>query len=260
MNVADQFLRLYHIVRKLRGPDGCPWDQKQTAQSLRSHLLEEVYETIEAVDSSNPLDVEEELGDVYLLVTMLGIIYEEDGAFTVADSLSVICEKLIRRHPHVFSDSDIPATTEEVVDLWNRIKVEEEGKRPKDLLLDAVSSALPSLERADKLQKEAAKVGFDWPNLDGVLEKLHEEIGEVQSEIAVPSPDPQAVEEEIGDLLFSAINVSRFLGVDPSIALHGANQKFCRRFGVVETELKVRGISLEDATLDQMEEIWDTLR
>ncbi len=260
MTIADEFLRLYDIVRKLRGPDGCPWDQKQTAESLRSHLLEEVYETIEAVDSPDPRDVEEELGDVYLLVTMLGIIYEEDGAFTVADALTVICEKLIRRHPHVFSDSETPTTTDEVVDLWNRIKVEEEGKRPKDLLLDAVSSALPSLERAEKLQKEAAKVGFDWPRLEGVLGKLNEEIGEVQTEIAVPCPNPQAVEEEIGDLLFSAINVSRFLGVDPSIALHRANQKFATRFGVVETELKSRGVSLENATLDQMEEIWNTLR
>jgi len=259
MHVADRFLKLYDIVRTLRGPEGCPWDQKQTAHSLRSHLLEEVYETIEAVDAGEPLDVREELGDVYLLVTMLGVIYEEDGAFTVADALSVIGEKLIRRHPHVFGDSDA-VTSDEVVDQWNRIKVEEEGKRPKDLLLDSVSSALPSLERADKLQKMAAKVGFDWPTFAGVMDKLREEMGEVEAEVAGATPNTDAVEEEIGDLLFSAVNVARFAGVDPSIALHLANQKFSRRFGIIETELKARGISLAEATLEQMEQIWNTLR
>ncbi len=259
MSVADQFLKLYDIVCTLRAPDGCPWDQKQTARSLSSHLLEEVYETIEAVEARSSQDVQEELGDVYLLVTMLGVIYEEEDAFTVADALTVICEKLIRRHPHVFGNSTV-TTADEVVDQWNEIKVEMEGRRPKDLLLDSVSNALPSLERAEKLQKKAAKVGFDWPSLAGVIAKLREEIGEVESEISRPHPNSDAVEEEIGDLLFSAVNVARFVGLDPSIVLHRANQKFSRRFGAIETELKARGVSLENATLDQMEEIWDTLR
>lgn len=259
MTLSDQFLKLYEIVRTLRAPGGCPWDQKQTGRSLRSHLLEEVYETIEAVDSGVSSDIREEIGDVFLLVVMLGVIYEEDGAFTVAESLSVICEKLIRRHPHVFGDPAV-VTSEEVVDQWNRIKVEEEGKRAKDQLLDSVSSALPSLERANKLQKTAAKVGFDWPDLKGVLMKLHEEIAEVEAEVARSAVNADAVEEEIGDLLFSAVNVSRFVGVDPSVALHRANQKFSTRLGIVETELKKRGISLEDATLSQMEEVWNTLR
>ena len=259
MSVADRFLKLYDIVSTLRAPDGCPWDQKQTAQSLCSHLLEEVYETIEAVDMGGSQDIQEELGDVYLLVTMLGVIYEEDGAFTVADALSGICEKLIRRHPHVFGESTV-TTPDEVVDQWNQIKIEVEGRRPKDLLLDSVSRALPSLERADRLQKEAGRVGFDWPNLTGVMEKLREEIREVESEISGPQPDFNAVEEEIGDLLFSAVNVARFVGVNPSIALHRANQKFFKRFQTIETQLKARGISLGDATLEQMEEIWNTLR
>lgn len=259
MSVADQFLKLYEIVSTLRAPDGCPWDQKQTVRSLCSHLLEEVYETIEAVDAGSPQEVQEELGDVYLLVTMLGVIYEEEGAFTVADALTVICEKLIRRHPHVFAKSTV-TTPDEVVDQWNEIKVEVEGRRPKDLLLDSVSNALPSLERAEKLQKKAAKVGFDWPSLAGVIDKLREEIGEVESEMSKPHPNSDAVEEEIGDLLFSAVNVARFVGANPSIVLHRANQKFSRRFGTIETELKARGISLKNATIEQMEEIWDTLR
>ncbi len=259
MSVADQFLKLYDIVCTLRAPDGCPWDQKQTAQSLCSHLLEEVYETIEAVDIGVPQDIQEELGDVYLLLTMLGVVYEEDDVLTVADALSVICEKLIRRHPHVFGKSAV-TTPNEVVDQWNQIKIEVEGRRPKDLLLDSVSNALPSLERADGLQRQAAKVGFDWPNLAGVMEKLREEIGEVELEILKPHPNSDAVEEEIGDLLFSAVNVARFVGVNPSIVLHRANQKFFKRFGTIETQLKARGISLEDATLEQMEEIWNSLR
>ena len=259
MSVSDEFLKLYDIVCRLRAPDGCPWDRKQTTRSLSSHLLEEVYETIEAIDAGGSQDVQEELGDVYLLVTMLGVIYEENGAFTVADALSIICEKLIRRHPHVFGESAV-TTPDEVVDQWNQIKVQVEGRRPKDLLLDSVSNALPSLERADKLQKQAAKVGFDWPDLAGVMEKLREEIGEVESEILKPHPNSEAVEEEIGDLLFSAVNVARFVGVNPSIVLHRANQKFFKRFGTIETQLKARGISLEDATLEQMEEIWNTLR
>jgi nucleoside triphosphate diphosphatase len=259
MNVSDQFLQLYDIIRTLRGPEGCPWDREQTAASLRGALLEETYEAIEAIDSGDVLHVREELGDVYLIVTMLGIIYEESSDFTVAQALSIIVDKLVRRHPHVFGDATVDSP-DEVIDQWNRIKVEEEGKRPKDRLLDAVSNALPPLERAYKLQKKAAKVGFDWPSFDGVLAKLHEEISEVQSELQASPVNGEAVEEEIGDLLFSAINASRFLGVDPSLALHRANQKFSARFGTVESQLKERGRSLQESSLDDMEEIWNSLR
>jgi nucleoside triphosphate diphosphatase len=259
MNVSDRFLKLYDIIRTLRSPDGCSWDREQTPESLRGALLEETYEVIEAIDSGDLEHVREELGDVYLIVTMLGVIFEEAGSFSVAESLSIIVEKLVRRHPHVFGDS-VVESPDEIIDQWNRIKVEEEGKRPKDRWLDSVSKALPSLERAYKLQKKAAKTGFDWPDISGVVAKLHEEIAEVQSELSAPQPDTIAIEEEVGDLLFSAVNVSRFLGVDPSLALHRANQKFSSRFGTVESQLKQRGSSLESASLDDMEEIWNSLR
>jgi tetrapyrrole methylase family protein/MazG family protein len=259
MAVADAFLRLYEIVRALRAPDGCAWDRSQTPESLREHLLEETYETIEAVDSGDAPGVCEELGDVYLLVTMMGIIYEEHGSFTVEDALVEICEKLVRRHPHVFGDSDAE-THDEIIDQWNRIKVEQEGKRRKDALLDGVSTALPSLERANKLQRKAAKVGFDWPNLEGVVGKLHEEVDEVLAAASQGDADGETpsreLESEVGDLLFSAVNVARFLRVDPSIALHRANQKFVRRFGEIERTLNAQGSNLEEANLSEMERIW----
>lgn len=255
MQTPSAFQRLYEIIGTLRGTNGCPWDREQTPESLRGNLLEETYETIEAIDSGNARDIEEELGDVYLLITMIGVIFEERGSFSVASVLETICEKLIRRHPHVFGDSAV-STTAEVTNQWNRIKVEQEGKREKDQHLDAVSSALPPLERAYRLQERAAKVGFDWPDVSGVLEKLHEEIDEVLAELPGSEERSPALESEVGDLLFSAVNVARYLRVDPSVALHGANQKFVRRFGAVEAGLRAAGTNLANASLDEMDRLW----
>jgi len=267
MSVSEAYLRLYDIVVTLRGPHGCPWDRKQTAESLRGALIEEAYETIEAINNGDTSHAREELGDVYLIVTMLGRIFEEAGAFTVEETLEHISEKLVRRHPHVFSDATV-SDADDVVAQWDRIKVEQEGKRAKDRYLDSVSSALPPLERAAKLQKRASKVGFDWPAFQGVIAKLQEEISEVtalvdpsgsQASTPVDAP-PESVEEEIGDLLFSAVNAARYLDVDPSLALHRANQKFYDRFARIEEVLQQQGRSLEDASLEEMDAIWNTMR
>lgn len=261
MKLEQQFRELYDILLKLRSPEGCPWDREQTPASLRAQLLEETYEAIHAVDTGDTDHVREELGDLYLLVTFLAVMYEEDDSFTVSDALESINQKLVRRHPHVFSDADVGSSSD-VIEQWDEIKVREEGKRRKDLLLDSVSSALPALERANKLQKKAASVGFDWPTVEGVLEKLDEEIDEVRTELHDHDPQGTApavsdrLEEEIGDLLFSAVNVARHIGVDPSIALHKANEKFMERFAGVEKHFRGSGRDLASATLEQMEEIW----
>ena len=258
MNVPDSFSRLYDVIRTLRSPNGCPWDQKQTPQSLRSSLVEETYEAIDAIDSGDDSHVSEELGDLYLLVTFLAVMYEEDDSFTVAETLSGICEKLVRRHPHVFGDASV-ADADEVLEQWNRIKTEDEGRPRKDQFLDTVSDRLPSLERSFALQRRAAEVGFDWPDASGVFDKLAEETLEVRSELENKAPH-QDLEAEVGDLLFSAINVARYLGVDPSIALHKTNQKFKTRFADVENKIRERGKNLKDTTLAEMEEIWNTHR
>lgn len=266
MSATQAFERLYEIIVRLRAPDGCPWDREQTPSTMRRHLLEETYESIEAIESDRTEDVREELGDLYLLVTMIARMYEEDGRFSVADSLDTISQKLVRRHPHVFGESSVEST-EDVLDQWQRIKVEQEGKRAKTGALDGVSRALPSLERAYKLQRKAAKVGFDWPDLAGVRAKLHEEIDEVVDAAGGPSAlstprraDDTAdaeLEREVGDMLFSAVNFARFLGVDPSTALNRANTKFTDRFHHVERELARSGKEPAAEHFELMDELWN---
>jgi len=254
MSTPDAFERLHSIIRTLRSPEGCPWDREQTPESLRGNLLEEAYELVEAVDEKDPAHVREEAGDLYLLVTMIAHMYEERGLFTVAESLDSISEKLIRRHPHVFADSDA-STPDAVIRQWNEIKETVEGRRPKDSVLDSVSRALPPLERAYKLQKKAAKAGFDWTDVEDVLGKLREEIAETEE--ARDSGNPAAVEAEIGDILFSAVNLSRFLGVDPSVALHGAVERFSRRFRYVEKGMAREGLPLSADNMARMDALWN---
>lgn len=268
MTAQEAFQDLYEIVVRLRAPDGCPWDREQTPSTLRRHLLEETYECIEAIESKSASDIEEELGDLYMLVTMLGRIYEEQRDFNVADVLETVAKKLVRRHPHVFGNA-VVESSDEVVDQWQRIKTEQEGKRAKTGHLDSVSRALPALERAYKLQRRAAKVGFDWPALSGVCDKLHEEIDEVIAEAwdgASPalestkrSDDTASddLEKEIGDMLFSAVNLARFLGVDPSTALNRTNNKFVERFHHVEEEMDRRGTEMSAEQLELMDRIWN---
>ena len=269
MSATEAFERLYDIIVRLRGPDGCPWDREQTPSTMRRHLLEETYESIEAIESDRTEDIREELGDLYLLVTMIARMYEEDDRFRVEDSLESIAEKLVRRHPHVFGAARVEST-DDVLDQWQRIKVEQEGKRAKTGVLDGVSRALPSLERAYKLQRKAANVGFDWPDLSGVRDKLHEEIDEVVEAAGGPSAlatprraDDTAhaeLEREVGDMLFSAVNLARYLGVDPSTALNRANTKFTERFHHVERELGLSGKEPAAEHFELMDELWNAAK
>jgi tetrapyrrole methylase family protein/MazG family protein len=257
------FGRLYSIIAKLRSPEGCPWDREQTPMSLRGNIIEETYELVEAIDSGDAPHVREEAGDLYLLATMVAYMHEESGAFSVADVLDAISAKLVRRHPHVFADS-VASTPDAVIRQWNDIKEKVEGRRRKDSLLDEVSRALPPLERAYKVQKKAAKAGFDWTRAADVWDKAREELAEAEHACAALAAERGAaegarsrVEEELGDLLFSAVNLSRFLGVDPAIALHGAIEKFSRRFRHVEKRMTEAGRPLAAEQMALMDSFWN---
>jgi tetrapyrrole methylase family protein/MazG family protein len=248
---ASAFNGLYETIVRLRAPGGCPWDREQTPSSLRGDLIEETYECIEAIDEKEGNHIKEELGDLFLLVTMLSYMHEQEGLFTVAGVLEGVTAKLIRRHPHVFAETKVKDSTE-VLQNWAKIKVEQEGRKPKDSVLDEVSTALPPLDRAWKLQKKAAKAGFDWPDLNGVLGKLEEEFAEVK-EARLQSH----IEEELGDLLFSAVNLCRFLKVEPSVALQRTNAKFVKRFKYVEQEMKKAGKEMLPENLSVMDCYWE---
>jgi tetrapyrrole methylase family protein / MazG family protein len=255
---AAAFGRLYSIVARLRAPDGCPWDREQTPKSLRSGVVEEAYELVEAIDEGDAAHVAEEAGDLFLLATMIPYMHEESGDFSVADVLAGIGDKLVRRHPHVFGDATAE-TPDAVLRQWNEIKEKVEGRRKKDSLLDEVSRALPPLERACKLQKKAAKVGFDWAESGAVWAKAREELEESEAacKAAAESGDRDGLEEELGDLLFSAVNLSRFLKVDPAIALNAANEKFSRRFRYVEKRMAESGMSLSPENMERMDAFWN---
>jgi tetrapyrrole methylase family protein/MazG family protein len=254
---ASAFEGLYKTLARLRGEDGCPWDREQTPASLRGNLIEETYECIEAIDEQESGHIREELGDLFLLVTMLSYMYEQEGLFTVAAVLEGITEKLIRRHPHVFGETRVEDSAGALRN-WAKIKVEQEGRRPKDSALDEVSAALPPLERAWKLQKKAAGAGFDWPGIDGVLGKFEEELAEVKEALLQTGGGAsRRVEEELGDLLFSAVNLCRFLKVEPSVALQGANAKFTKRFKYVEQEMKNAGAEMLPGNLAAMDRYWE---
>jgi len=273
MNVDKTFQALYETIIKLRSPEGCKWDREQNPSTLRGALIEETYECLEAIDENDPGHIAEELGDLFLLATMISYMHEQEGKFSVADVLSKVNEKLIRRHPHVFGDVKVKDTAE-ILDNWNVIKIEQEGRRPKDSLLDEVKSSLPPTERAYALQKKAAKAGFDWPDMDGVISKIKEELDEaraaaVSGSVCMASNgiagdsviDSGAaagkIEEELGDLLFSAINLCRFLKVEPSAALRRTNSKFVNRFKYVEKKMKEQGNEMKKENLEIMDKFWE---
>jgi tetrapyrrole methylase family protein / MazG family protein len=242
------------VIRRLRAPDGCPWDKEQNPQSLRGSLIEEAYEAVEAINEKDPAHIREELGDVFLLVMMISYMHEQENLFTVSDVLNELSAKLIRRHPHVFGDSTA-ADSEAVLKQWADIKVNVEGRKPKDSLLDQVSHALPPLERAYKIQKKAAKVGFDWEKAEDVWAKAREELAEAEE--ACKTESRERLEEEVGDLLYSVVNVARYLNVDPMLALHGTIEKFCRRFKHVEAGIKADGLEMSKENFRRMDELWD---
>jgi tetrapyrrole methylase family protein/MazG family protein len=260
MTESEAFKNLYDVVARLRGPGGCPWDREQNPRSLRGDLIEETYECVEAIDENDGDHIREELGDLYLLVTMLAYMHEEAGAFTVADTLGGIAEKLIRRHPHVFGETKVKDSAE-VLRNWAKIKVEQEGRKPKDSVLDEVSRGLPPLDRSFKLQKKAAKAGFDWPAVQEVIGKVREELGEVEEAIAANSGGgtkaAEDLEAELGDLVFSVVNLCRFLKSDPSVALQRTNVKFEKRFKHVEKKMTESGREMKREDLALMDRYWD---
>ncbi|RYD65313.1 MAG: nucleoside triphosphate pyrophosphohydrolase [Verrucomicrobiaceae bacterium] len=253
---GQQLERLRAIMHRLRAPGGCPWDAEQTHDSLVSNLIEEAYETVDAIQRNDLEHLREELGDLLLQVVFHSELAQESGRFDLDDVARGISDKLVRRHPHVFAASDA-ATTDAVLQQWDQIKRNEKGTE-EEAYLHGTGKGLPALLRASKLQKKAAKVGFDWPTQSGVLAKIREEV--VELEAAVDEQDLKAVDEEIGDLLFSVVNLVRFRKLDPEMVLAAANEKFERRFGDMEQRLKAAGISLEDATVDQMDDAWEAAK
>ena len=243
---------LEEIVRILRAPGGCPWDAEQTHQSIRRNLLEEAYEAVEAIDEGSPEHLEEELGDVLLQVVMHARMEQEAGRFDLDGVADGICKKLIYRHPHVFGDVAVSGTGE-VLSNWEALKRKEKGQATNTDALEAVARALPALWRAEKVQKKARKAGFDWPDVSGALDKLSEELEELKTAAA----EGTNVEEELGDLLFSAVNAARFLKVDPEDALNGATDKFIGRFRKVEAQAAAQGKAMEDMGLEELDALWE---
>ncbi len=253
---ARQLERLRAIIHRLRAPGGCPWDAEQTHRSLVPNLIEEAYETVDTIRRDDMDHLREELGDLLLQVFIHSEIAEEEGDFDVGAVARGVCDKLVRRHPHVFGESDA-TTSEAVLRQWDEIKRGEKGHEEKPFL-HGVGKGLPAILKAFKLQKKAAKVGFDWPTQLGVLSKIREELAELIA--AVDEPDMEAIDEEIGDLLFAVVNLARHRGSDPEIILAAANAKFERRFGEMERRLREMGTPLAEATLDEMEEQWQVAK
>jgi MazG family protein len=254
MPASTAFEELVEVMARLRGPDGCPWDREQTLESLRSYLLEETYELLEALDKGDPAALKEELGDLLLEVVFLAQVCREKGLFHIDDVAQGIRDKLVRRHPHVFQDS--PAgSPREALRRWEEIKNQEKhDKSPDASLLDGVPAHQPALLRAHRLSSKASLAGFDWKALDDLCTKVEEELAEFRQ--AAAAGDRAAMEEELGDLLFITANVGRFSKIDPEVALQAANRKFVSRFRHVERGLRGQGLEPGEATLPQMEALW----
>ena len=249
--------QLVAIVARLRAPGGCPWDREQTHASLRGGLLEEAYEVVAAIDASDDENLSEELGDLLLQSVFHAQIAAEEGRFTFDEVARGIAEKLIRRHPHVFGE-DHCADSAAVLRRWDEIKRAEKGRTAPESVLDGIPGALPALMRAEKVQKKAAKVGFDWDAAGPVIAKVREELAEVEAAIAGREPD--ALEEEIGDLLFSVVNLARKLRIDAEVALHRATNKFIARFRAVEALAHARSLEIGKLTLPELDVLWDEIK
>jgi MazG family protein len=268
VSAGQRFDRLVEIMRTLRSPDGCPWDREQTQASLRPFVLEETYEVLEAIESGSPSQLREELGDFLFEAVFLAQIADERGEFTIADAIDAICDKLVRRHPHVFAREagDQSLTPGQVVEKWETLKARERetsglpAKKP-GTTLSGVPKTLPSLLRAYEVSARAAAVGFDWARAQDVLDKIDEEVAELRREVESGATGHLSrAEEEMGDLLFAIANLSRKLGIEPEAALRRANEKFTTRFDAVEQAFTSRGESISDATLEQMEAEWQNVK
>jgi MazG family protein len=245
---------LLDIIRSLRAPDGCPWDRKQTPKSLKSCMVEEVAELLDAIDNDDQVNLLEELGDILMNVAFQAVLAEEAGHFTMREVLCEIIDKMVRRHPHVFSDIEVDSV-EDVMKVWAKAKASE-GKKEHASVLDGVPRSLSSLLTAREVQKKAAKYGFDWECQEQIIEKIDEEINELKE--AVRDGDEGLIDEEIGDLLFSVVNLSRFRKRASAEDLLGDTiKKFRTRFNFIEDELTEQQISLEDASIEMMEQLWN---
>ncbi len=249
-DVAD----LVDIVEMLRSPGGCPWDREQDHRSIRRDFLEETYEVIEAINKENRDMLLEELGDVLLQVVFHTQIEREKGSFQLSDVADGICKKMIERHPHVFGDVNVNSS-EQVLENWDVIKKRTKNQSSQTDSMLSIPREFPALMRADKVQKKASKVGFDWDSADGAFEKVSEELAELK--IAVEKGDKENTLEELGDLLFSVVNVSRFIKVDSEEALTVATDKFIDRFSKVEKMAQENGIDMKSASLDELDKLWD---
>jgi MazG family protein len=283
MTTGQRFERAVEIMHRLRAPGGCSWDREQTFDSIKKYTVEETYEVLEAIENRDWEELPSELGDLLLQVLFYAEMADEEGHFSINDVLETLSSKLVRRHPHVFGDVEAETSTE-VLKNWEAIKKQERAQKSAlekaedaepEPLLASVSSAMPALLEGLKLSKKAAHVGFDWPSIDGLFDKLHEEADELRREVErIPAPGPQPVgrgasgeavvpaelqgrlQDEVGDLLFTVVNLARYLKVDPESALRHTNRKFRRRFGHVERRMRDAGKELGEVSLEEMERHW----
>jgi tetrapyrrole methylase family protein/MazG family protein len=258
---AEEFKRLVELVSRLRAPGGCPWDREQTHETLKPMMIEEAYEAVEAIDEGNDEEFIGELGDLLLQVVFHSEIATEEDRFTVAEVISRVASKMVRRHPHVFG-ADKAETADDVLRSWEAIKAAELAEKGKGAasggsMLDSVSAGLPAVMEAYQMTTKVSRVGFDWPDASGVLEKLDEEVAELKQAVKRETPTHQEIAEEIGDVLFVLVNVGRLLGVDPESALKGSNRKFRRRFRFIEDRLRERGLEPAKSTVEEMDALWD---
>ena len=259
---GTKFEKLVEIMTTLRGPNGCPWDKQQDFDSLKPMLVEETYEVLEAIDNDDFDGLAEELGDLLLHIVFQAQLGKEAGTFDIDTVIDKICEKLVRRHPHVFG-SDTASSPEEVIKNWEAIKALEKAEKLKHRtpeqrsLLEGIPTKLPALHEAHQISSRAARVGFDWPRIDGVFNKLEEETRELREAMTGPEESRQSrLEDEIGDILFVIVNLARFLKIDSESALKGANRKFKSRFQHMEAQLASSGKKIEETSLGEMESLW----
>lgn len=244
------FAELVEMAAHLRGPEGCPWDRKQTFQSILPHFLEEAHEVAEEVSAENFSGFREEVGDSLFLTALLVRLAEEEGRFDINDSIQSILDKMIRRHPHVYGDAKY-RNDAELKASWERSKRNEKGKENRESILDGIPASLPALLRARRIQQKAASIGFDWSTMEPILAKIDEELGELRD--TLPAENSSLAEEEIGDLLFSVVNLARFLDIDPERALNGTIRKFRRRFREIEARIDTS----DPPPLDVLDRFWD---
>ena len=251
--MTAEFKKLTEIVNILMGENGCPWDKVQTRESLKPYLVEETYETLEALDGNNPEDIKEELGDLLYQILFHAKISENKNEFNIADVIESISNKMVHRHPHVFKEKNLE-TPDQVVTQWEEIKTQEKSKVGRKSVLDGIPSHLPSLQRSQKLQNKAAKQGFDWDKISSVLDKLDEEVAEFKN--AVQSGKKKDMKEELGDIFFVLVNIAKFNKIDAEEALRATNNKFIKRFQHIEAEVSKRGKTLKETPLEELEQYW----